>query len=485
MDRPQPARWWHKCKQPKRVLAEKLVPRLELWRGVAWADLLRYWIIRIQPGLEPNSPRARGDFELVLPPDWSITAKQQKRLIRLLKARQQCSKALVVSCDDWLIQPNGKRQWHQKGLLDPFIDLAITEAEGPLWLEKSLLHQLGNAPTSISARALWRKKLMNCIGPQYWAHVPLPLVQAPAQTIKPQPAIHSGQPLVSVLIPSGGFSKNIKGNSILLLRHCLQTLLSRSSYRELEIVVIDAGELSPELLTELENLTTASLGAGRWQHQRNNNPYSYSERINQAAAVAKGEWLLQLNDDTELLEPNSIASMLANAQRPSVGVVGALLLYPNGRVQHAGVAIDNLAPRNVWAGCLPERLPVGFLLAPRAFQAVTAAVSLCKSRIWQQLNGFSPNLPIDYGDVDFCLRARQKGLAVLVDPSSRWMHFESASRPLETIPPEMEIFKDKWTNHLGGGQCSDPYCSRWREMYIHNQLPHIRCQSFYDQTRSY
>ncbi len=144
----------------------------------------------------------------------------------------------------------------------------------------------------------------------------------------------------------------------MLLRHCLTCLLQRSDYRELEIVLIDGGELSTDELAEFETMTAYGLGPGRWRHARSDLPYSYSQRINQAAAAARGEFLLQLNDDTELLEPGAIGSMLAHAQDPQIGVVGALLLYPGGRVQHAGVAVDNLAPRHAWAGCWPKRLPL-------------------------------------------------------------------------------------------------------------------------------
>lgn len=417
----------------------------------------------LQPGLRATKA-ANADFSLLLPPGWTISNRQQKLLRRLLSARQHWSNALVVSCDDWLPKANGKRAWRQKGLLDPLLDGAIGAAEGPLWLSNAVLQQLGPAPKNAPERIQWRSQLMDCVGAQKWAHVPLPLVQAPPLPKKQQAMSPWGTPLVSVLIPSGGFSKTIKGQSTLLLRHCLQALLSRSSYRNIEIVLIDAGELTQELLSELEALSTAELGPGRWRHERNQNPYSYSERINQAAAAAKGEWLLQLNDDTELIEPNSIASMLELAQRPGVGVVGALLLYPGGRVQHAGVAIDNLAPRHAWGGCLPSALPVDLVIAPRAFQAVTAAVCMCSTAIWQQLDGLKLNLPINYGDVDFCLRARETGLAVLLDPSSRWLHFESASRSLDAIPPELELFKELWGSNLGGNWCVDPYVSKWREL---------------------
>ena len=141
------------------------------------------------------------------------------------------------------------------------------------------------------------------VGAGAWAHVALPLVVSPPVELPSlQPAQPKGSPLVSVLIPSGGFHKPIGGRDTMLLRHCLTCLLQRSDYRELEIVLIDGGELSREELAEFEKMTAYGLGPGRWRHARSDLPYSYSQRINQAAAAARGEFLLQLNDDTELLE---------------------------------------------------------------------------------------------------------------------------------------------------------------------------------------
>jgi hypothetical protein len=123
-----------------------------------------------------------------------------------------------------------------------------------------------------------------------------------------------------------------------------------------------------------------------------------------------------------------------------------------------------LAPRHGWAGCAPERLPLGLLAAPRQFQAVTAAVCLCSAALWRQLGGLRPDLPVNYGDVDFCLRARQAGQVVLLDPASRWLHFESASRSLDAVPPELAHFQELWGASLGGPWGVDPYGSRWREL---------------------
>ena len=250
----------------------------------------------------------------------------------------------------------------------------------------------------------------------------------------------------------------------MLFRHCLTTLLQRSDYRNLEIVLVDGGEFTDEQLLEFKNIVEASLGPNRWIHCRDSRPYSYSLRMNLAASSASGKYLLQLNDDTELLEPEALGSMVALLEDPKIGVVGSLLLYPGGRVQHGGVAIDNVAPSHPWAGFWPKRLPVGLLAAPRQFQAVTAAVCMCRADLWSSLNGLREDLPVNYGDVDFCLRARELGLSVILDPSSRWTHFESASRTLAKVPAELPRFRELWTEKLGGRRCIDPYSSRWREL---------------------
>ena len=104
------------------------------------------------------------------------------------------------------------------------------------------------------------------------------------------------------MIPSGGFFKSVNGRSTMLFRHCLTTLLQRTDYRNLEIVLVDGGEFTDEQLLEFKNIVEASLGPNRWVHCRDSRPYSYSLRMNLAASSASGKYLLQLNDDTELLE---------------------------------------------------------------------------------------------------------------------------------------------------------------------------------------
>ena len=128
------------------------------------------------------------------------------------------------------------------------------------------------------------------------------------------------------------------------------------------------------------------------------------------------------------------------------------------------LAIVGGAKGHPWAGSWVTRMPVGLLACPREYQAVTAAVCMCRSDLWRSLNGLREDLPVNYGDVDFCLRARELGFNVMFDPASRWTHFESASRTLAKVPAELPRFRELWYEKLGGLRCIDPFFPRWREL---------------------
>lgn len=456
-----------------RVLAERLVPRLERHRNAPWADRLRIGLLACQPGCRASQQEVKAvlaSSSLLVPPRWRLSPAQQGRLLRRMAARMVRTGAAVVTCDDW-IRTAGSWCWRQKPLWDPLFDSETGIGEGPVLVHARLQAHLGSLPQPEHGPA-WREALRHlALAHGGQAHVPLPLLRAPSAGLpealpsqqQDPPSSRGWQPLVSVLIPTAGFSKVIgPGGAEILVRHCLQKLLERSRYRRLEIVVIDGGELTDPLLEDLRLLVESQLGAKSWQHLRDDSPYDYTTRINKAAAAAHGELLLQLNDDTELLALEGIELLIQALARPDTGIAGALLLYPDGSVQHAGTAIDNLAPRHAWAGSRPEALPWGTLRGQRTFHAVTAAVSLCHRSLWERLDGFAECFPINYGDVDFCLRAAGLGQRTVLVPGSQWLHYESASRTLEEIPPELSVFEQIWGGRMGGPYGVDHYCSAWR-----------------------
>jgi GT2 family glycosyltransferase len=210
-----------------------------------------------------------------------------------------------------------------------------------------------------------------------------------------------------------------------LLQNCLRSLRG-SSYRDYETVLVDNGSGEPRTQRLLWRL------AGRRGVQVVDcpGPFNFSRLCNEGARRAGGDYLLFLNNDTEVLDPDWLEQLLAPAGQPGVGAVGATLLYPDRTIQHAGIF-----PRRDGLWTHPYRgLPAdhagdrGELLRVRSVPAVTAACLLVRRDRFVVLGGFDEALPLTFGDVDLCCRLRRLGLLVLVTPYARLFHYESLSR---------------------------------------------------------
>jgi GT2 family glycosyltransferase len=212
-----------------------------------------------------------------------------------------------------------------------------------------------------------------------------------------------------------------------LLRNCLHSIW-RSSYRDFEVILVDNGSTEPRLLRYLEHLRTRR----RIRIIACPGPFNFARLCNQGAAGARGDWLLFLNNDTEVLSADWLERLLEVAGHPRVGVVGATLLHADGTLQHAGIFPT---PEGCWTHRY-ENQPATFdgddgeLRHIRAVPAVTGACLLIGRRTFEDLGGFDERFPSDYNDVDLCCRARDRGLLVAVTPHARLTHFAALSRPL-------------------------------------------------------
>jgi GT2 family glycosyltransferase len=210
-----------------------------------------------------------------------------------------------------------------------------------------------------------------------------------------------------------------------LLHNCLRSLRA-STYRPSEIILVDNGSSEPRTQRLLWRL------AGRRGVQVADcpGPFNFSRLCNAGASRAGGDYVLFLNNDTEVLSRDWLEQLLALAGRPEVGAVGATLLYPDRTIQHAGIF-----PRSdgSWTH-LYRGLPdghagdLGELRRVRAVPAVTAACLLMRRDRFVALGGFDEGLPLTFSDVDLCCRVRRLGLLVVVTPFARLFHFESLSR---------------------------------------------------------
>ncbi len=184
--------------------------------------------------------------------------------------------------------------------------------------------------------------------------------------------------------------------------------------------------------------------------------FDFATMNNLGAKAAQGDVLVLLNDDVQPLCDSWLEDMLAQAQRAEVGVVGALLLYPSGAIQHAGMALGMMGS----AGH-PGRgtLDGGFwpwTSVTRNVSAVTGACMAIRRDVFRELHGFDPLFPVNYNDVDFCLRARRAGYEVIIEASARLTHIESGTRPRGVTWEERELFANRWGALIAE---SDPYYS--------------------------
>jgi hypothetical protein len=256
-----------------------------------------------------------------------------------------------------------------------------------------------------------------------------------------QPGVQ-GSPRVSIIVPTALRNPG-------MLHACLRAIRDRSSYRNLETLLVDNRTPAAPLPADLAALAS--------RHVAFPEPFNFSRMNNVAAARATGEYLLFLNDDTEVLSPDWIEAMLAWAQMPEIGVVGAHLLYPDGSTQHGGIfwLDDASGIRHAFRHLRrPENSAGGLLGTVRDCSAVTFACALVPRRVWDRLGGLDSNLRVECNDVDFCLRARGAGYRVVWTPFARLRHHELATRQVTHVPEDLAFYRHRWGEQLRRG---DPF----------------------------
>lgn len=228
------------------------------------------------------------------------------------------------------------------------------------------------------------------------------------------------RPLVSIIVPTK--------DRIDLLKPCLESLLEKTKYREFEVLVVDNDSTDPATLDYLKTVTQQDVRVKVLPYAA---PYNFSAINNSAAEIAKGEFLVLLNNDTVVIQPNWLDRMLAHGLREGVGVVGCRLLFPNGRVQHAGVVLGLYGVADHVGFDLPMDAPghLGRAQQVQNFSAVTAACLLIRRDLYLELGGLDEQrFPVLFNDADLCLKAQMRGLHVVWTPFATLIHHGSSSR---------------------------------------------------------
>ena len=250
------------------------------------------------------------------------------------------------------------------------------------------------------------------------------------------------RPLVSIIIPTR--------DQAALLRTTIDSILTRTDYDAYEIVVIDNNSVEPDAVAYLASLRPPCQ-VHRWTA-----PFNYSAINNFGVRQGRGEQLLFLNNDVEVLRADWLTAMLEYAQFDAVGSVGAKLLYTDGTIQHAGVVLNVGGVAQHAFRCTAKEVPGVPRLAelPRNCSAVTGACMMVPRRVFDKVGGFDEALRVVLNDIDLCLRIREHGYEVVYTPHALLYHHEGASRGRVHPPEDEERFVARWSAQLGR---VDPY----------------------------
>lgn len=265
----------------------------------------------------------------------------------------------------------------------------------------------------------------------------------------------AGEPLISVLIPNMDHADDLK--------RCIASLFKRGGYKKFEVIIIENNSKEPQTLQLYKQLVEKCKNVRVVRYQGD---FNFSAINNFGAKHARGEYLLLLNNDIELLSDGFLAEMLGYAQRPDVGAVGAKLYYPDDKLQHAGVFIGlgGSAGHNHKGHPRDTGGDLYRVCTTQNLCAVTGACLMVKKSLYDTLGGLDEkNFAVAYNDIDFCLRLRAKGLLNVMTPFADAYHYESKSRGDDThsgdarqtrYEAERERFCKKYARLLEHG---DPY----------------------------
>jgi GT2 family glycosyltransferase len=240
-----------------------------------------------------------------------------------------------------------------------------------------------------------------------------------------------GRPSVDIVIPTR--------DRVDLLEACIDSIISLSTYPSYRITLVDNDSVqdATHRFFEREDLRVVPSPG----------PFNFSRLVNAGVRTSNADYVLLLNNDVTVLTADWIEAMLEVGQQPGVGAVGCRLLFPDGSVQHEGVALI----REYVAANVSWPWPV-----IRNTSAVTAACMLVRRDIYWSIGGFDEKMGVVYNDVDFCLRMVRSGQRVVYTPYAELVHDESSSRGKVNPQADIDLFFDRWGTP---DRLHDPYVS--------------------------
>ena len=256
-----------------------------------------------------------------------------------------------------------------------------------------------------------------------------------------------GRPLVSILIPNKDQAET--------LEQCLRSIFDKTEYPNYEIIIIENNSEEERTFRYYNSIDDPRVRVIKWEGE-----FNYSAINNYGVRKAKGEYILFLNNDIEVIHGGWLGEMLSHCQRKEVGIVGAKLYYPDDTIQHGGIIVGI----GGIAGSVFVGLPKGYsgYMHKASLQldlsAVTAACMMIRRDVFEEAGGFEEKLKVAFNDVDLCLKVRKAEYLIVYDPYAELYHYESKTRGAEDtkekvrrFQSEIEFMRCKWIDILKNG----------------------------------
>jgi hypothetical protein len=253
---------------------------------------------------------------------------------------------------------------------------------------------------------------------------------------------------IAVVVATRGTTAVVRGRERVLVVDAVRSLVERSTYRELEFVVV-ADTPTPEAV----RAELARVGGPALRILDYDRPFNFAEKNNLGALATDAELLLLLNDDTELDAPDALETMVGHLEDPGVAVVGPYLRFEDGSIQSAG-HVFNPEPFDLYRARPADTAgPQNLLRVAREVSSVIAACMLVRHSVFDEVGGLCTRFPANWNDVDFCCKVRRAGHRIVVTPHATFTHFESKTRVARLVESEVARLGERWGSWLD----DDPY----------------------------
>jgi GT2 family glycosyltransferase len=284
------------------------------------------------------------------------------------------------------------------------------------------------------------------------------------QSVRVSRRLHS-QPKISVIVPTRGTAETIKGKQVVLAAHTIEALINNSTYQNFDVIAV------------LDSVTTSEgrqaivdAGGSRLKIVDYDRPFNFAEKINLGAVCSDADLLLLLNDDTEIITPDALETLLGILEDQTVGMAGPMLLYEDMTIQSAGhilnpVPFDLYRERELTCTGAQRLLQV-----QREASGLIAACVLVKRSVFDEVGGLCTLFPSNYNDVDFGLKIQDAGYRVVWTPHAQFHHFESKTRTPKLQTFEVATIGARWRDKLEDDPYFNPHLERYIDVWKENVM---------------